>query len=98
MDLSGDYPKDMIAKKLADINWDIADVNQKIDNLKKRDNIARNYDEFEKDIAAYIKNLLRFKNAPKEYLRAILKRITVYPDRTARLEIENIDNVWEFKL
>ena len=98
MDLSGDYPTDMIAKKLSDINSDITDVTQKINNLKKSDDVARNYDEFEKDIAEYIKNLLCFKNAHKKYLRALLKRITIYPERTAKLEIENIDKVWEFKL
>ncbi|MGN0150797.1 MAG: recombinase family protein [Clostridia bacterium] len=98
MDLSGDYPKDIIAKKLSYINSDIADVNQKIDVLKKSDDAARNYDEFEKDIAEYIKNLLCFNHASKEYLRAILKKITVYPDRTAKLELENINKVWEFTL
>lgn len=98
MDLLGDYPKDMIVKKLSDINSDIADVTQKIRELKKSNDIACNYDEFEKDIAEYIRNLLCFKNAPDTYLRAILKRITVYPDRIAKLEIENADEVWEFKL
>lgn len=98
MDLSGDYPKDMIAKKLSDINSDIADVNQKIDVLKKSDDAACNYDEFEKDIAEYIKNLLCFKNVPDEYLRSLLKKITVYPDRTAKLELGNINKTWEFIL
>ncbi|MGN0106584.1 MAG: recombinase family protein [Hominilimicola sp.] len=98
MDLSGDYPKAMIAKKLEDINSDIADVREKIDELKKSDDVSHNYDEFEKDITKYINNLLCFSNAPKEYLRTILKKITVYPNRTAKLELENINNVWEFTL
>ena len=88
----------MIAKKLSDIKMDISDVERKIYELKKCDDLARNYDEFEKDIAEYIKNLLCFKNAPDEYLRSLLKKITVYPDRTAKLELGNINKTWEFIL
>lgn len=98
MDLAGDYPKDIIKEKLAELEGDTKQINDNIKALKHSKNTARNYDEFENEISECINGMVDFEIVDNEYLRSIIKRITVYPDRTARIEIENIEMVWDFTL
>ncbi|MBO5060980.1 MAG: recombinase family protein [Clostridia bacterium] len=97
-ELAGDYPAELIRDKLTQLDERLKKAEEKINELRDGDMQTAAYDELEAAAKTYIYDLLEGKNFEKEYLRAMVKRITIYETRTARLELASTKKAWEFKL
>lgn len=93
MKLSGKYPEDLIVEKLNAVNDEI----RIIENCKFSEHPDR-YDVVEKNMIKFSESILCGEKESDIFIRELLKRITVYPDRTAELEFNHIKEIWRFSL
>lgn len=93
MKFSGKYPDELIVEKLNAVNEEI----RNIENCKCSEQLDR-YDEVEKNMIRFSDSILCGEKESDIFIREMLNRITVYPDRTAELELNNIQGNWRFRL
>ena len=95
-ELSGQYSKEIISEKSCLLKTEYKCLEEKLLSL----NINENKDDnsIENKIKEYVESVLECERISKAYLRSILKKIVVYPDMKATVEIEDMSNVWIFEL
>lgn len=93
MKLSGRYPEELIVEKLNVVNDEI----KIIENRKFADRADR-YEEVEKNMISFFESILCGEKESDIFIRELLNRITVYPNRTVELELDNIQGIWRFRL
>ena len=97
-ELFGIYSLDVIKEKTLKIDNEISIIRKKINFLNSENPEAINYNEFEKNVIEYLKKFLEYEQYNDNYIRFIIKNITVFKNQTAIVSFNFLDENVFFNL
>ena len=97
-ELFGIYSSDVIKEKTLRIDNEISIIKKKINFLNSENPEAINYNEFEKNVIEYLKKFLEYEQYNDNYIRFIIKNITVFKNQTAIVNFNFLDENVFFNL